>query len=110
MFEAKTGRLPVVASHNHNPDLSLRSGAKHNDSVLNKFRELDGSRNEKSVIEDVNLENSIDANDPVVSQLLQKQFYPKEVAADMSDESELELSHDETEDFERATSPLLTYD
>jgi len=28
----------------------------------------------------------------------------------MSDESELELSHDEIEDFERATSPLLSYE
>jgi len=59
MFEAKTGRLPVVASHKHT-ELSLLSGARHNDSLLNKF-------NEKSVIEDVNLENSIDPNDPVVS-------------------------------------------
>jgi len=65
MFEIKTGRLPVVASHNH--DLSLPSGQVHNESLIRNFRDLDGSRNEKSAIEDINLENSIDPTDLVVS-------------------------------------------
>lgn len=65
MFEIKTGRLPVVASHNHDP--CLTSGQVQNESLIRNFRDLDGSRHEKSAIEDINLENSIDPTDLVVS-------------------------------------------
>lgn len=80
MLEAKTGRLPVVASHSRKHDLSLRLVLKRYESK----HLLDESR-EKSHVDDTNLESSMLTNDPVVSQLLQNQFYPKERTVDNSD-------------------------
>lgn len=80
MLEAKTGRLPVVVSHSRKQDLSLRLVLKRYESK----HQLDESRNQ-SRVEDTNLENLMFTNDPMVSQLLQNQFYPKEKAVDNSD-------------------------
>jgi hypothetical protein len=80
MLEAKTGRLPVVASYSRKHDLSLRLVLKRYESK----HLLDESR-DKSHVDDTNLESSMLTNDPVVSQLLQNQFYPKERIVDNSD-------------------------